>query len=369
MSFCLSSAGASRRVTRCVLVLFFSSCANAAGAQPEPKELRQSEPTEARDAAREEFRRASRLAQSGDWADALASYSAAHARYPHATTLYNIGYCHEKLGDFAAALRDTLASLSFETLFPDRGLADDLRERALLASRELHEKLAVVEITPNASDLELRIDGRPLETLSFENRLLGFAATQGDDFSPVRQPIRIVTNAGARDIEWKTSGVSGTRQLSLAAGSAERLELPETPRVTQPSPTPSTAALPPVPPKPASVRELDQGDASSWTRPLGVGSLVLAGGAALVGIGAGLVAFDTRRALDERCASDGACPASQADRIARFETSTTVSNVGFVSAAVLGSAGVALLVFGPASPAAARIELQHGPRLKLVGRF
>jgi hypothetical protein len=364
VSSCLRSAGGA-------LLFFCSSWASAAGAQPAPEEPRQSEPTEARDAAREEFRRASRLAQSGNWVSALASYSAAHARYPHATTLYNIGYCHEKLGDFAAALRDTLASLRFETLFPDRGLADDLRERALLAWRELHEKVAVVEVTPNASDLELRIDGRPLETLSFENRLLGFAATQGDvsNFTPVGQPIRIVANAGALGIEWKTSGVSGTRQLSLAAGSVERLELPEVARVTPPSPTPSTAALPPVPPKPASVPELDQGDASSWTRPLGVGSLVLGGGAALVGIGAGLVAFDTRRALDEHCTSDGVCPASQADRIARFETSTTVSNVGFVSAAVLASAGVALLVFGPASPATARLELQHGPRLKLVGRF
>ena len=364
MTFRLRSAGSA-------LLLFCSCWASAAGAQPEPEEPRQSEPAEARDAAREDFRRASRLAQSGDWVSALAGYSAAHARYPHATTLYNIGYCHEKLGDFAAALRDTLASLSFETHFSDRGLADDLRERALHASRELQENVAIVELTPNASDLELRIDGRPLETLSFENRLLAFAAPRGDDpsFSPVRQPIQIVANAGALGIEWKTSGDSGTRQLSLAAGSTERLELPEGARVTRQSPTPSTATLPPAAPKPASVPELDQGGSSSWTRPLGVGSLVLAGGAALVGIGAGMVAFDTRRELDERCTSDGVCPESQADRIERFETATTVSNVGFVSAAVLASAGVALLVFGPASSAAAHLEFQHGPRFKLVGRF
>jgi hypothetical protein len=366
MIFGLRSAGA--------LVLFYSSWASAAGAEQETKEPRRtetSETTEAREAAREDFRRASRLAQSGDWVSALSGYSVAHARYPHATTLYNIGYCHEKLGDFAAALRDTLASLSFETLYPDRGLADDLRERALLASRELYAKVAVVEVTPNASDLELRVNGRPLETLSFESRLLGFAAPRNDDpnFSPVKQPIRIVANAGALGIEWKTSGASGTRPLSLAAGSVERLELPEVARITPPSPAPSTSALPPVPPQPASASELDPGDVASWSRPVGVGSLVLAGGAALVGIGAGLVALDTQRALDERCASDGACPASQADRIERFETSTTVANVGFASAAVLASAGVALLVFGPTSPAAARLELQDGPRVKLVGRF
>jgi hypothetical protein len=353
------------------LVLFCSSWASLAAAEPDPKEPRQSEPTETRDAAREDFRRASRLAQSGDWVSALSSYLAAHARYPHATTLYNIGYCHEKLGDFAAALRDTLASLSFETRFSDRGLAADLRERALLASRELFTKVAVVEVTPTAQDLELRIDGKPLETLSFENRLLGFAAPQGIDpnFGPVRQPIQIVANAGVLRIEWRTAGSGATRELSLAAGSKERLELPETLRGAEKSPALTAPLPPPASPKPASEPQPPRDDSPTWTRPLGVGSLVLAGGAALVGVGASLVAIDTKRALDERCTSDGECPASQTDRIERFETSTTVANVGFVSAGVLAGAGVALLVFGPASPTAARLEYEHGPRLKLVGRF
>ncbi|HEX6274793.1 MAG TPA: hypothetical protein VFZ53_17245 [Polyangiaceae bacterium] len=362
MTFWRRSAG--------TLVLLYSSWASAAGAEQETKEPRQNETTEARDAAREEFRRASRLAQSGDWASALTSYSVAHARYPHATTLYNIGYCHEKLGNFAAALRDTLASLRFETRFADRGLAADLRERALLASRELLAKVAVVEVSPNAPDLELRIDGRPLEALSVENRLLAFAAADGaaPSFSPVRQPIQIVANAGAHRIEWRTEGGGNTREISLTAGSTERLELPDTPRVPQKSPA-RTAPLPvAVPAKPSSVAERDQGS-SSWARTVGVGSLALAGGAALVGVGASLVAIDTQRALDEHCTRDGECPASQADRIERFESSTTVANVGFVSAAVLAGAGVTLLFFGPASPTAARLEYEHGPRLKLVRRF
>jgi hypothetical protein len=362
--------GRLRSAGRGVLLLSFS-LANAAGAQLEPDEPPQIDATEARDVARDDFRRASRLAQSGDWAAALSSYSAAQARYPHATTLYNIGYCYEKLGDFAAALRDTLASLSFDTRFAGRGLAADLRERALRAAQELRVKVAVIEVSPNAPDLELRIDGSPLETFHFEHRLLGFAVAERAEpsFSPITGSIGIVVNEGAHRIEWRSAGTGETRQLSLVAGATERLELPGRARVA-PKPLSLSAPPPAAAPQESPNAPEPAGEyASSWARPVGVGSLALAGTAALVGLGASFVAYDTQRSLDERCTSDGVCPASQAERIQRFETATTVADIGFVSAAVFAGAGVALLVWSPASPASARLELRDGPGLRLRARF
>jgi hypothetical protein len=365
--------GRALRVLLGIAVLAGSLCRRATAVAAEPQAPNGAEAASAEQlAARADFREGSRLAQNDDWAGALARYSASQARFPHATTLYNLGYCREKLGDFAGAVRDTQGALLFEERFPGRGLSDELRARAKAAVHDLAAKVARAEVVAKTEDLALRVGGRALEVLVVEGHPLGFLASTAPEpsFSPVRGSLTLTLNPGSHLLEWQTAQAAGTRELALSAGDSVRLSLPEPPRVAP--------AVPPdkAPARPSGQSQVPLGAThagrSEGARPLrtfGIAALGAGGGAALVGLGAGLLAAGTKRDLDESCTSEGACPPDQADVIDQFHTQAGVATVTLASAAVLAGLGVTLLLLDSPSPQRAALKLRVASDLTLAGHF
>lgn len=355
-----SALHASALGVACVLL------AAPARAMPEPTPDARNSAATGPDAAREEFRSASRLAETGDWAGALGRYRRSFALFPHATTLYNIGYCHEMLGDLAAAIRDTRAALAFETSAPERGLAEPLRARASRALGELEAKVGTLELVLAGSGLALRVDGRPLELLVVEGRQLGFSAdTTSPSWTPVDGTLRIPLNPGAHLVEWRSSAGGGSRRAELHAGETRRWTLPDAPASVPVAPVPR----PQHAPRPATEATAPAAAATTAARTAGFVVLTAGGAAALVGLGSGWVASSTQSTLDERCAADGACPASESMRVSRFHTAATVSTVAFVGAFALSGVGLTLVLLNPDAAPAPRVALRVSSAVTVHGSF
>lgn len=64
------------------------------------------EATEATAAARAHFQRAEQLSRQGQWREAIAAFEAAYRARPHPALFFNIGKCHEQLGEHAEALKN-----------------------------------------------------------------------------------------------------------------------------------------------------------------------------------------------------------------------------------------------------------------------
>jgi hypothetical protein len=322
--------------------------------------------------ARDEFRRASSLAQAERWSEALELYLSAYERVPRATTLYNVGYCREKLGELAAAYRDTLRALEMSRSDPERGLSPEHRAQAEAALSSMKAQVARLEFSPAPEALEVRVDGAPAGALSTEKERLFFAGENGLESTPaLSSGGTLILDAGRRRIEVRSARGVEAVELELSAGTTTTFEWPT---LEPPAPViePPERAVTPEPvlqlPPPAPEGSPSPGS----LRPWGIGSLVLGGTAAALGAGAGLFALSAKKELDKTCSSDGQCPKSQGDTVSHFETSATLANVAFVVAAVSTVAGITLLVVeSSSSTSSAKVELRVAPagRVELGGRF
>lgn len=349
-----------------VVALAASVATRPAGAEPPPADS--AVVSEEQVAARADFREGSRLAQEDDWAGALARYEQSESRFPHATTLYNVGYCRERLGDFAAAARDTQGALLFEERFPGRGLSDELRARAEGALRELASKLSRVELEVRTDELTLRVDGRALEVFVVEGRSVGFVADAqaAPSFSSARGKLTLTLAPGRHVLEWQAAGRSATRDLELRAGEAVTLTLPPAESVAPATPLAAGTTPPPRKQAPSPAAPDDR---PRPLRTIGIGVLATGGAAALVGLGAGLLAAGTNRELEASCTDDGACPPGQSDRIDAFQTQAGVATVALATSAVLAGLGITLLVVDSSSSRSAALTLRVASGVTLTGQF
>jgi hypothetical protein len=320
--------------------------------------------------ARERFRRASAAAQAGDWRGALALYRDSAERYPHATTLSNIGYCYERLGDDAAAMRETLRALSLGLEQPERGLDAERVAQAESALALLETRVGRIRLISTEPAVRMRVDGqalRPQTTLAGQ-RVLFTEATLAPEFSLVEGPSVLVLNPGSYVVQWRTGTNAHEQRVIVSAGRELELRLVEpASSATAPAPTRSVEPARSVPvPAQSSTRRAGNHDEtlSQWA----VWSFAASGVALATGAASGAIAWSTERRLDARCASDGACPPSQDARVDRFATAATVSNVAFgVGALALGAGIVVLLVERDSEPS--RLQLRLSTRLELEGAF
>ena len=74
---------------------------------------------DARDRARDAFTQGQELYRSGDYAGALAAFQGAQALQPSPATEYNIGRCHERLGQLSEAVAAYESYLSQAPDAPD----------------------------------------------------------------------------------------------------------------------------------------------------------------------------------------------------------------------------------------------------------
>jgi hypothetical protein len=311
-----------------------------------------------RDTARQQFSEASALAKEGEWSAALSRYRDSFALYPHATTLFNVGFCLGKLGDRLAALRVTTAALDSRGFYADRSLQPERRRVAEAQVLALQAQLAQV-IFSGGEVLAVTVDGAPTTTLDGMSPAVHVpkGATlpelAGRDDEPVSEPPRaVIVLPGPHRVAVRTTRGWQSFDVSPLAGEQHhlKLDLVTVPPVTVPTAT--TRAPEHAAPERRSV---------NWRNAAGFGALAV-GGAGL-GLAAvfGVMARNADAQLAEACRVDLACEPEQQDTIQRYRRSVTWANVGLIAGVVGVSAGVSILLLVPSSPPEAKVALDVYP--------
>jgi hypothetical protein len=358
----------------CALSLTFVSSAHAEEPQAplaDDSELaRPADENRALRAARDTYRAGSQLAREGHFASALERFRASFWHLPHAATLYNMSYCEERLDDAAGALRDLLAAVAFEDASPERALTAQQRERSELLRIALAPRVASLELEFDTPVTQLRVNGISLARRVHAGRELLFASPSRDaGVVPTVERARLVLNPGRHIVTWASAAGHGSSTVELRAGMATTLDF------SSRKPAPSTAASDTSITPPAKFDETSAlsrvvaPTRSDPLRTLGHTSLAVGGGLAAVGIGAGIIAAITKGELDSSCNGNGGCPPSQDQRIARFETATTVANVAVLSGVLFAGTGLTLLLLRspPSNNTALRIRVNLG--VEVSGAF
>jgi hypothetical protein len=107
--------------------------------------------------ARELFTAGQKSFKQARYAEALARFEETWALRPHPSIQYNIGKCHEQLGDAPRALRAYREYLRLEENAPDRAAVDEAIARL---DRRLREQgLQVLEVTADKPGALVSVDG------------------------------------------------------------------------------------------------------------------------------------------------------------------------------------------------------------------
>ncbi len=327
--------------------------------------------------ARRRFREASSAAESGQWQAALKLYRSAYALYPHATTLYNIGYCHGQLGESTRALYYTSQALDPGAFPAGRTLADEREAAARNFQQLLLERLGSVTLTVESKrPFLLKVDGAPPVP----------SGTGDGSFIP--QPDASVAHEDRVFLERVTLRLDpGSHEVVIVAedGSYGRtLEVVPGQTITIPwslgsEPEPAKAApvvlapppAPAAPPPPAAKAERERSIApapeheSSVYRPLALSSFVVGGAGLGLGLVSGIVVLTTGHQLDDVC-EGGACPEEESRAVDRYRIAAQLTNVGLWTGVVGGALGAGFLLLDrtddqpglSVSVGASRVELQ-----------
>jgi tetratricopeptide (TPR) repeat protein len=274
--------------------------------------LLNTQPEEARDRARDAFTQGQELYRTGDYAAALAAFQKAEALQPSPATEYNIGRCHERLGQWADAVAAYERYLSEAPSAPD------------------HDALA-------GHVAELRRQVPPVGHLQISVEPPGASVTV-DQAAPEPAPIDKLLPAGRHLVLAELNGYTpARREVEVVAGGALQLELTLRPVETASTTRAPDAAVrqdvPPPAPPPSGGR--------TWTYV----ALAVTAVAAGVGVGFGLSSKSAQDNLQSRVHNQ-----AQAQQLYDTANSRAVTANGFyVGAAVAGAAAITLFFFEPAA--------------------
>ena len=267
---------------------------------------------EARDRARDAFNQGQELYRAGDFAGALASFQTAEAAQPSPATEYNIGRCHERLGQLAEAVAAYLRYLAE---------APDAPDHDAVASHvaELRKQLP--------AEGRLRVSVEPLG-----------ASVTVDQAPPDPAPVDKVLPAGRHLVLAELSGYTrASRDVELAAGGSLELQLTLSPLpVGVSTQAPSAAVHQDVPaptPPPSGQR--------TWTY-VALGVAVVAVG---VGLGFGASSKSAQDTLQSRIHTQVAAQ----ELYDTANSRAVAANAFYAGAAVAGAAAVTLFFLEPAS--------------------
>ncbi|HEY6722540.1 MAG TPA: hypothetical protein VI197_00875 [Polyangiaceae bacterium] len=297
------------------------------------------------EAARAKFVVAYAHAEREEWVLALEAYTEAFELYPHATTLFNRGYCRAQLGDLVGAWFEIERALAGNEFEASRRLSAERRERAEQQAKLVAARLAVLRLPASAASAQLRINGEaPIDAGFLEpgTLLSGSPALDSKTPSPLEPGARkIYVNPGHHEVVLTRAEQSRSQELSLGEGQAFEL----TDLVAR-APAPAT---PDVASNAASLASTTRdGDAliaaaaprqpvvdSSSLQSAGIVALTGAGASFALALGAGIVAARTDQHLDRVCDETSSCAPAYHDDVDRYRTATHLMYFG----AALGAAG------------------------------
>ncbi len=314
-------------------------------------------------AARDAFRLGSDLARQGQWSDALAAFERSSRLHPHASTLYNIGYCERALGRLTRARHALAGAELLDRSAPEGELTPAQREALGGYLREIERKVARAIVASPTPGTRVAIDGKPLEIADEgAGHVVAVAGTR-EPGPPERAPagaFDVVLDPGSHLVAIALpDGRSDVRTERFEPGEVRRLDLVVAPPRREP-PRAAPAERPPGPPSPSAYVAFGLGAAG-----------------VTAGLVSGAIALEARSEVDARCEVKNLCPRAADAAIDRMRTSAAISTVGIG----IGLANVALgvgLYFGARgpgdSPAAAPPMLslvvsEHGAVVRVGARF
>lgn len=284
------------------------------------------------------FQEALTLLDAGDWARACPKFLESYTADASVGALLNLGACHEREGKLLEAKARYL-----EALERNRSVSDSLRQEAVRAEVEkamsaLETRTPRILVTGLPVGAQLTIDGKPVQAIA----LAGVAVDPGEH----------VVRATA--VGFKPS------EVRVSLKEAERRPIALT---LAPQPTPPTPAPP-----------------SGGPKLIVPGVMLLAGGLAAAGTGAGLLGLTAAKASEVRelCGQESRPPSCLGSPEAAAEASdisasakqleiagSTLTAVG----AAVAIGGLVLMVVSPsdAEAPAAALSVDVGPRRAGLG--
>jgi tetratricopeptide (TPR) repeat protein len=146
---------------------------------------------DARDRAREAFAQGQELYRTGDYANALLAFQTAEAAQPSPAAEYNIGRCHERLGQPAEAVAAYERYLSAAPASPDHdALAEHVAELRRQLPAEAHLRVSV-----EPSGATVAVDEAPGEPAPVEKQLSAgrhVVVAELDGHTPARRDVDLV---------------------------------------------------------------------------------------------------------------------------------------------------------------------------------
>jgi hypothetical protein len=324
------SAGSLQRGLALLLLSALLLAATPAAAKPSPKQE-----------ARTLYKKANKLFKRGMYLDALAKYRQARALYSSFKIDLNIGATLDAMG------RRTEAASYFERfLIQSTNAPQKITDAAKERLDELKKKLGSVKLTSMVDGATVSVDGK------------------GVGKTPLELPIYL--EPGKHEIKLEHTGHKPlTRQMDLAAGQHETLDL-----------SPRPEALPPPPPPPTGVDEAEQRRLQEQAKvrrsktlwaytTLGVGAALAVTAAVLYGVGASQ-GSDAHAAYQE--ATDPAEIESQYKDVEAAKTKLVVGHVMLGLAAASLGVSVYHFLTRPADerPASAGAARTPGARVTLA---
>lgn len=301
-----------------VLGVLSPALARAQGAPQPPA----SGATGNRERARELANRGFELFEAGQYAEALQALQAAEAEFHAPTILLHLARTQVRLG------RLVEAKASYERIIGE-ALPPGAPPAFLEAQSAARAELA--EVVKRAPTVEILVHGPGAEGAR--------VAVDGVDAAAGQ---RLLQNPGHHTISVRAQGAAEVlREVTLAEGAAERVEIDLAPASGGASPSADAAPR--------------RGSILPAAVAFGVSGVAL-------GIGAvtGLMTFSRVSDLEKDC-PDQRCPPTLEDELGSARTLGTVSDVSFVVAGLAATTGVVLLLMRPEEPRSPQVGMVVKP--------
>lgn len=290
-----------------------------------------------------------RLADLGNWEEALDKLARAEKIYHAPTTLGRLGECQIQMGRLVDGT-EALRRVARETLAPNAPQvfvnAQERAKAALAKAMPRVAKLKVIVHAPEDVTAAVTIDGKPIA-----------AATIGTD-RPIDPGEHVVEATAPRYLKASSKtkldeGGSGTVELKLEVDS----------NAVVVAPLPANTTTTPTPPMRAP-RETPR----NYVPAIVAG--VVGGAGVATGVVFGLVALSSKNSLLDSCNGTTKCPPSAKSTYDTTSTEATVSTIGFIVGGLgLAATGILVAVAPTVTTTTAfRVEVGAGS-MTIRGRF
>lgn len=289
--------------------------------------------------ARTAFEQGASLASEGRWSDALVQFERSAAMRPHATTLYNLGFCERALGHPTRAKKYFNQALARDTVTSGTELTPELRAATARYLNEASAQIATPRLTISPPDVKVSVDGRPLEPADDADHMLAGTRAPGPGESVPKASFVLEIDEGTHEIVVTApDGRSRVVHDDFAAGSTKELHL----------------EIPTLPPPRLEVT--DRG-ASRRTAGLVVGGV----GLAVLGVG-GYFGWHARGLWNDAkdaCPSRSICPNEDGARLS--SSAKSYANLSTLALTVGGTALIGGIVLYATAPSPTTATVGIGP--------